>query len=46
LPELPWTHCPDHRSLFSGSNPLKAFPPLGLNPKTFSTEELQNVFDF
>lgn len=41
LPRLPWAFCPAHtRQGFPSS--LKEIPPLGLNPKKYSKEELDS----
>jgi len=49
LPQLPWSHCPDHSNATSRLSDLTV-EPIGLNPRKFTTEELQqagiNVFSF
>lgn len=41
-PELPWDYCPDHHVRSVGS--LEIVPPVGVNPKKYSQEEIDDVF--
>lgn len=42
--ELPWEYCVDHRN-YLGYDPQLLVEPIGLNPRSFSDEELANVFE-
>lgn len=42
LPQLPWSSCPDHPDRINWDNQL----PLGVNPKTFTQEELDSFDPF
>lgn len=46
--ELPWEYCADHSYNYNRDDRelYVQYPPVGLNPKNFSDEELEGVFDF
>ena len=50
LGELNWDYCPDHAMPnhveFAENGDTTITSPVGLNPKVFTVEELENVFDF
>lgn len=51
LDDVPWDeYCRDHalpaHVEFSENGDTTIIPPVGLNPKVFTAEELENVFDF
>lgn len=50
LDKLKWDFCPDHAMPshveFAENGDTTILPPVGLNPKVFTAEELENVFDF
>lgn len=42
--QMPWDECPDHKHTKEFYLKMPAFPPVGLNPKTHTKEELDRIY--